>query len=119
MRFADPLRFGAVILLVSGVFASCNDTTDDSLVNACKIVVDTCHHGTSVGDCLDDLGGLSQDCIDCISAYQCDYPTCQVSVYGCRIPTWLLNPNERIDAGTRSPDGGASTADAGDSGSRG
>ncbi len=118
MRFADPLRLGAAILLGSTVFASCNDATDESLVNACKLVVDTCHRGTSVGDCMDDLGGLSQECIDCIGAHQCDYAKCQADVPGCRIPTWLLNPKDLLDAGPRPPDAGTPNPDAGDSGSR-
>lgn len=68
---------------------------------------------------MDDLGGLSQGCIDCIGAHKCDYAKCQADVTGCRIPTWLLNPNDVIDAGHRPPDAGAPTHDAGDSGSRG
>lgn len=127
MRSAAPLRFGAVFLLVSTVFASCSDGTDDSLVNACKLIVETCHEGTAVGQCLDDLGSASPDCIDCIGAHHCDYAACQADVPGCRIPPWLLDAKDVIDAGPTPVDAstipdagdGARSPDAADSGTRG
>ena len=71
--------------------ASCSDANDDSLGTACKVIVDQCHVGPSVGDCIDGLGEQPQECIDCIASSGCaDYASCQRLPSGCRIPTAFL-----------------------------
>jgi len=120
---------GAALLSISTVVASCSEGADDSLVRACRVVVETCHRGPSVGQCLDDLDSLTQDCVDCIGTHECDYTKCQAEVAGCRIPPWLLDAKDRIDAGPTPPDAAvdatstppdaASTSDARDSGNKG
>jgi hypothetical protein len=88
---AVPLgaAFAAMVLL-SGT--SCSDDNDDSVGSACKVIVDECHVGTSMGDCIDAIGPLPLECIDCIAAHhQCnDYTTCQRLPSGCRIPVELM-----------------------------
>src|ERR1041384_1709567 len=103
MSLAGPLRFGSVFVfaLVSMVFASCSNGTDDSLINACKVIVETCHRGPSVGECVDDMASLSPDCVACVGAHGCDYSKCQAEVMSCRIPERLLATADRLDAGLR------------------
>lgn len=54
---------------------SCSDDGPDVLEDACRVVVDDCGVGTSVGACLDDLGNELDACLDCIASGGCDYPS--------------------------------------------
>ncbi|HEY2367354.1 MAG TPA: hypothetical protein VGH87_13250, partial [Polyangiaceae bacterium] len=58
---------------------------------ACRSIVEDCHVGTSVGDCIDELGNLQADCVSCIATQGCNYATCQ-RLAACRIPIDLLKP---------------------------
>ena len=109
------MRLIALYPRASSAFASCSDG-DDALVRACRVVVETCHRGPSVGQCLDDLGPLASDCLGCIGAHQCDYTVCQGEVPGCRLPLDLVDRGDRIDAGSRPTDAGAKPGDAGSGG---
>lgn len=115
MRRPGPF-LGLVLFVATSAFVSCSDSGDDSLVRACRVVVETCHRGPSVGQCLDELGPLAVDCLGCIGAHQCDYAVCQSDVAGCRLPLDLIDPRDRIDVGTRPPDAGSQPADSGSGG---
>src|SRR5688572_24922855 len=101
---------GIVFLLAFCAFSSCSDGSDDSVVRACKVIVDGCKKGESVGACVDDLGSLASDCIGCISGNGCDYATCQSDIPGCRLPDYMLDPKDRIDPGPRPLDAGPTDA---------
>jgi len=83
--------FGALVLLASVLsLASCSDDNSDTIGGACRVIVETCHVGSSMGECVDAIGSLPADCIDCISRSGCDYASCQVTSQGCRIPVPLM-----------------------------
>jgi hypothetical protein len=105
---------GILFVLALGAFASCSDGGDDSVVRACKVIVQNCKKGDSVGTCLDDLGPLASDCLGCVAAHGCDYATCQSDIPGCRLPGYMLDPSDRIDVGPRPPDAGSTEAGAPD-----
>lgn len=105
---------GLLFVLALGAFASCSDGGDDTAVRACKVIVQTCKKGDSVGNCLDDLGPRGSDCLGCIAAHGCDYATCQSDVPGCRLPGYMLDPSDRIETGPRPPDGGSADSGAPD-----
>lgn len=98
---------GIIFLLALSAFASCSDGGDDSVVRACRVIVDSCKKGDSVGTCIDDLGPLAVDCLGCISGHGCNYATCQSDIPGCRLPGYMLDPKDRIDPGPRPLDAGA------------
>ena len=68
----------------------CSGAEDDSLGRACHIIVDECKKGTSVGDCIDALGGMHPDCLDCMTQQGCGYATCQRLPVGCRLALDLM-----------------------------
>jgi hypothetical protein len=112
---------GIVLLFTFCAFSSCSDGGDDVVVRACKVIVTGCKKGDSVGQCLDELGLLTSDCLGCISEHGCDYATCQSDVPGCRLPEYMLDPKDRIDPGPRPADAGGdvvptSPTDAGPNG---
>jgi hypothetical protein len=98
---------GIVLLLALAAFSSCSDDGDDPVIRACKVIVNGCKKGDSVGSCIDDIGPLTADCLGCISGHGCDYATCQSDIPGCRLPGYMLDPKDRIDPGPRPPDAGA------------
>jgi hypothetical protein len=106
--------FGIALFLLPSAFASCSDGGDDSLAQACKVVVDNCKRGRSVGECVDDLAPLASDCIGCIASHACDYAACQADIPGCRIPENLLDPKDRIEVDASVPKTGP--ADSGSDG---
>jgi hypothetical protein len=110
---------GILFLLALGAFASCSDGGDDTVVRACRVIVQDCKKGDSVGTCLDDLGPLGSDCLGCVAGHGCDYATCQSDIPGCRLPGYMLDPNDRIDPGPRPPDAGLGEAGALDAGQNG
>jgi hypothetical protein len=102
---------GIVLLLAFSASSSCSDGGDDVVVSACKVIVTGCKKGESVGQCIDELGVSTGDCLACISSHGCDYATCQADIPGCRLPEYMLDPKDRIDPGPRPADaGGADTA---------
>jgi hypothetical protein len=96
-RNRGPLAalLGAVLSAVVLVaVTSCSDANDDSIGSACKVIVNECHVGTSMGECIDKIGPLPLECVDCIATHhKCnDYNTCQLLPSGCRIPVELMGP---------------------------
>ncbi|HVU03397.1 MAG TPA: hypothetical protein VHE30_16670 [Polyangiaceae bacterium] len=79
------LLLGASLLGVA-----CSDDANDAIGGACDTIVAQCHVGRSQSECIDLVGTLSAECIDCIGTSGCDYPSCQVTVPGCRVPVSLL-----------------------------
>jgi hypothetical protein len=92
--FARALLAGLVSALALFAITSCSDDNDDSVGSACKVIVDECHVGSSMGDCIDAIGPLPLECVDCIATHhRCnDYNTCQLLPSGCRIPVELMGP---------------------------
>lgn len=88
MRWPGRGVVGALLGVVTCVaVVSCSDDNGDSLGTACKLIVQQCHVGPSVGDCLDGLGDETEECVACIASSQCgDYASCQRLPSGCRIP---------------------------------
>jgi hypothetical protein len=82
----------ALFIALALALASCSDDNGDALGSACKVIVEECHVGKSMGDCLDAIGPLPAECIDCIASHhKCnDYATCQLLPSGCRIPVELM-----------------------------
>jgi hypothetical protein len=78
-----------VLALVLPVAISCSDANDDSVGRACKTIVQVCGAGSSMGDCIDQIGGLPPDCVDCIGGSGCGYAACQ-RLAECRIPVDFL-----------------------------
>lgn len=72
-------------------FVACSDDADQ-LEKTCSMIVNDCHIGNSVGDCIDQLGSQSSDCVACISQAKCQYPDkCDFSTGACRLPPALLS----------------------------
>ncbi len=69
---------------------SCSDANDDAIGRACKVIVQDCHAGSSMGDCIDGVVPLPPDCVDCIAQSGCDYASCEVASPGCRLPLALM-----------------------------
>jgi hypothetical protein len=91
---AAPCGAALAAAVALGLVTSCSDDNDDPVGSACKVIVNECHVGTSMGDCIDAIGPLSLECVDCIASHhQCnDYTTCQLLPSGCRIPVELMAP---------------------------
>jgi hypothetical protein len=91
MRRSCTLRLGwiflAFVTALSG--ASCSDANDDSVGRACKTIVKECGPNGTMGDCIDAVGSLTEDCLDCFSEQGCDYASCQ-RIPGCRVPANLV-----------------------------
>jgi hypothetical protein len=90
LRLAGPLVLAALVLSI----ASCSDDSNsDAVGSACRVIVQECHVGRSMGDCIDGIVSLTPDCIDCIAQSTCDtYEACQASSPGCRLPAELMKP---------------------------
>lgn len=88
-----PNRGFVALLAGAALFislASCSDDTSDAIGNACQVIIEDCHAGPSMGDCIDSVGELPEECVDCIASHGCDYATCQRLPSGCRIPIELM-----------------------------
>jgi hypothetical protein len=80
----------AAFALGALALSSCSEPVNDSVGRACKVIVG-CGVDTTVGDCVDLLGGEPQGCTSCIENSDCeDYASCQREPVGCRIPPELL-----------------------------
>jgi hypothetical protein len=110
---------GTTFVFALLAFPSCSGSGDDSVVRACRVIVETCQRFTSVGGCLDEIGSLSTDCLDCVSTHGCEYATCQSDVPACRLPGFMLDPKDRIDPGPRPADAGTTDVGSPDTGSNG
>jgi hypothetical protein len=86
-------RFAGLLLVVvlGTSMISCSDANSDAVGTACHVIVQDCHVGRSMGDCIDGIVSLPPDCIDCIAQSGCDtYEACQAASPGCRLPADLM-----------------------------
>lgn len=88
-RRAVGRRALALGLLVFALWG-CETGEVTVLSEACHVIADDCSMADSVGECMDAIGGMHPDCIDCIAASGCDYSTCQKLPVGCRLPIAFL-----------------------------
>jgi hypothetical protein len=87
------------LLAIAGVlgafvpFAGCSDDSD-SIEEACQVVVEDCSVGESMGECIDAMIAMTDDCIECILGAGCNYvTTCQEGTTAvCRLPPELGGP---------------------------
>jgi hypothetical protein len=86
--------FGAAVLAAVLGGASCTTRNDDPIGRACSVIVRDCHAMQDMGDCIDVVGELDQDCALCIGDdNDCSYFTeCQRSFVQCNLPSELEPP---------------------------
>jgi hypothetical protein len=67
--------------------AACSGDGPSSLEAACRVVVNDCGNGDSMGACIDALGGQFDDCLTCIAQAGCGYvQSCTRDDVGCVLP---------------------------------
>jgi hypothetical protein len=86
------VSLGVALLVGASLTLSCSsEDNNDTVGAACKVIVEQCGAVPSMGDCIDLVGGLDSDCLDCVStSTKCDYSACQASIPGCRLPNEVV-----------------------------
>ena len=93
---SSPWRALPGLLLAAVSALACSGGNDTDAVGlACHVIVDECGAPTTKGDCVDLVGALPPDCVSCIAGSGCDFPSCQRTPTGCRIPLVLSTPTTK------------------------
>jgi hypothetical protein len=80
-----PLTTLILSLLLSA--AACSGDEGSVLEDACRVVVEDCGNGDSVGACVDALGDQYDDCLACIADTGCTYVSaCTRETASCALP---------------------------------
>jgi hypothetical protein len=83
MRRRTPIALALLVALSAA--AGCATAESDAVGDACSVVVN-CQKAGSMSECIDVLGSLDTECLDCIAVHDCDYSSCQKLIPACRLP---------------------------------
>jgi hypothetical protein len=78
-------RIVVLVFMAWTAGAACSDDSPSVLEDACRVVVDDCGVGDSVGACLDALGDQLDECLACVAESGCSYGAL-CAERGCDLP---------------------------------